>query len=570
MKIIKRDGRIVDYDSTKIRVAIEKANKEVSDLNRVSSEDIDKIIEFVESLDKKRMLVEDVQDIIEEKLMEFGKFKLAKKYIIYRYKRSVIRQSNTTDMSILSLIKNNSFIDGNYLLANKQRDLMAGEISKDLSYRLLLPKNVTKADLENRIKFCNVDHFTEPVIESIKINLEDMFENGTVINGIRIDKPKSFQSACNILVEIIANLASCQTGNIYVELKDLFKYYYLSYEKKYSMFEAIMKTSLNAEQIRAITETQMFIEIKSGIQTIFYQINTITLANGSVPKVFFLIDSNNVENEADEKIVYEFIKQKMKGVLDENNQYTILESPSIIYSYTEESDRCGYITTELENSNCNFTVMNSSMFQRFRNSLSQFNQGSIIINLARIALESANDVDLFLSSVDDNLAFCYEGFLCRNHNLQGILSDKSPLHWKYGALCRLNSMEKIDSYLKSEYSHMKLIVIGFEAALKILGEEKILKSKITKKITDTVKRWNKDNTFNIIISNYYDKFVNEMFEYDFAELEKFGINSYYDSLDFIKEDYFVDDYNYFLSERIVSQEEIFNNDIIYKIEKTVI
>lgn len=287
MKIIKRDGRIVDYDSTKIRVAIEKANKEVSDLNRVSSEDIDKIIEFVESLDKKRMLVEDVQDIIEEKLMEFGKFKLAKKYIIYRYKRSVIRQSNTTDMSILSLIKNNSFIDGNYLLANKQRDLMAGEISKDLSYRLLLPKNVTKADLENRIKFCNVDHFTEPVIESIKINLEDMFENGTVINGIRIDKPKSFQSACNILVEIIANLASCQTGNIYVELKDLFKYYYLSYEKKYSMFEAIMKTSLNAEQIRAITETQMFIEIKSGIQTIFYQINTITLANGSVPKVFF-------------------------------------------------------------------------------------------------------------------------------------------------------------------------------------------------------------------------------------------------------------------------------------------
>lgn len=570
MKIIKRDGRIVDYDSTKIRVAIEKANKEVSDLNRVSSEDIDKIIEFVESLDKKRMLVEDVQDIIEEKLMEFGKFKLAKKYIIYRYKRSVIRQSNTTDMSILSLIKNNSFIDGNYLLANKQRDLMAGEISKDLSYRLLLPKNVTKADLENRIKFCNVDHFTEPVIESIKINLEDMFENGTVINGIRIDKPKSFQSACNILVEIIANLASCQTGNIYVELKDLFKYYYLSYEKKYSMFEAIMKTSLNAEQIRAITETQMFIEIKSGIQTIFYQINTITLANGSVPKVFFLIDSNNVENEADEKIVYEFIKQKMKGVLDENNQYTILESPSIIYSYTEESDRCGYITTELENSNCNFTVMNSSMFQRFRNSLSQFNQGSIIINLARIALESANDVDLFLSSVDDNLAFCYEGFLCRNHNLQGILSDKSPLHWKYGGLCRLNSMEKIDSYLKSEYSHMKLIVIGFEAALKILGEEKILKSKITKKITDTVKRWNKDNTFNIIISNYYDKFVNEMFEYDFAELEKFGINSYYDSLDFIKEDYFVDDYNYFLSECIVSQEEIFNNDIIYKIEKTVI
>ena len=248
MKIVKRDGRTVEYDADKIRIAISKANNEVSECERISDEDISSIIEYIESFGKKRMLVEDIQDIIEEKLMQKGKYHLAKTYIIYRYKRSVIRQSNTIDASILSILKSSTFGSKTYLEANRQRDIMAGEVSKDLAYRLLLPRNVVKATEEGKIEFLNVEYFTEPTIESAKIDLQNMLENGTVINGIMVEPPKSFQSACNILVEIVIAVASCQTGKIYIELKSLFKYYYLSYDKVYGKYKTLLKDSLSDER----------------------------------------------------------------------------------------------------------------------------------------------------------------------------------------------------------------------------------------------------------------------------------------------------------------------------------
>lgn len=541
MKIVKRDGRTVDYDANKIRAAIEKANAGEDIKDRVSNEEIEDIIAYIESLGKKRMLVEDIQDIIEEKLMQKGKFSLAKSYIIYRYKRSLIRRSNTTDASILSIIKNSNRGEGNDIIANRQRDLMAGEASKDLAYRIFLPKNVVEAEKDNRIKFCNVEYFTEPIIESSKIDLQGMFENGTVINGVRIESPKSFQSACNILVEIIASIAACQTGNIYVELKDLFKYYYLSYEKKYATYKALMRSSLTNEHIRALAQTQTFIEVKSGIQTIYYQINTITLASGLVPKVHFLLNLKDISSEAEETIVYEFIRQKKEGIKDEDGIVKKTVYPTIIYAIPDdmkEVSRYDYITDELLESDTNYSIVGEEKYNSLITSGCKFNQGSIIINLANIALKSSG-CEEFLNQLDLNLSYCYEGLSCRNHNLQGTYSDKSPIHWRNGAIARLAKKEKIDSYLKSEFSFMNLVLIGFEAAVKILDADAKFKKTVSTSIMDRVNLWNESSSFRVCISNFYDKqIVDNIFKLDVQENKKYNIETYYDSYEFMKDDYF--------------------------------
>lgn len=541
MKIVKRDGRTVDYNPDKIRIAINKANDSVIDAERISKKDIDEIVEYIESLDKKRMLVEDIQDIIEEKLMEHKKYVLAKKYIIYRYKRSIIRQSNTTDASILSLLKNNSNTNGVYLVANKQRDIMAGEASKDLAYRLLLPKNVVDAEKANRIKFCNVEYFTEPIIESAKINLSDMFENGTVINGVKIESPKSFQSACNILVEILGSISFCQTGNAYVELKDLFKYYTFVYEKKYGIYKSLMKNSLTNEQIRALSETQSFLEVKAGIQTIFYQLNTLTLSNGHVPRVHFLININDITCEYEEKIVFEFIRQKISGIQDAEGNMIVPKYPAIIYAFDLESEagkRYDYITKELLNSEVGYVGVTSDKYSEFTRDLKKFNQGSMIINMSKLALSSSN-ISEFMELLDRNLSYCYEGFLCRNHNLQGVYSNKSPIHWIYGGITRLDKMERIDTYLKKDHSFMALVVIGFEAASKILNMDSEAKKTIVEMIHDTLKRWNKESTFEIVLSNYFDQdVIDEMYRVDSMDVKKYGIENYFDTLDFINGAYF--------------------------------
>lgn len=540
MKIVKRDGRTVEYNSDKIRIAIGKANLEVSQGERLSTAEIEDIILYIESLDKKRMLVEDIQDIIEEKIMEKGKYSLAKKYIIYRYKRSIIRQTNTTDASILSLLKNSSYGENNCLVVNRQRDIMAGEASKDLAYRLLLPQNVVNADKDNRLKFCNVEYFTEPTIESTKLKLSDMFENGTVINGVKIEEPKSFQSACNVLVEIISSVSFCQTGAIYVELKDLFKYYNMSYEKKYEVYKSLMR-DMTKEQISAVTETQVFLEVKSGIQTILYQMNTIPISNGLEPKVYFLINPEEITCQAEEKIVFEFVKQKTIGIKDEDGNYRVTKYPMIMYSFERDYEKgmCGYIASELANSDVEYIAMSPKRFMEFRKELDRFNQGSIILNLARLALDSVQDEETdFMEILEQNLGYCYEGILCRNHNLQGIYSDKSPIHWRHGAIARLGQMEKIDSYLRKEYSTLSLVVVGFEAALKILGDDK-LKKMIRDKISETVKSWNKENSFEVVISNYFETdAIDEIYKKDESTLKKFGVLQILDSLDFMSENYF--------------------------------
>lgn len=550
MKIVKRDGRTVEYDANKIRVAIGKANNEVADTDKISPKEIENIIKYIESLGKKRMLVEDIQDIIEEKLMEKKKFHLAKVYIIYRYKRSVIRQSNTIDASILSLLKNGDRQGNNYLDANRQRDVMAGEVSKDLAYRLLLPRNVVEAERDGRIKFCNVEYFTEPIIESSKINLRDMFQNGTVINGIKIEPPKSFQSAANVLVEIIASVASTQTGSIFVDLADLFPYYEMTFEKAYSLFSTLMREVLSDEQIRAMSHTQTFAEIRTGIQTILYQINTITIGSGLVPQVHFLVDVRRVSSMEEERIVCEFIKQKSEGLKDEANRPIVTHYPKVIYAVPGDESlakKYDYITRELVTSSGDFALLSASGYDRFLAGIECFNQGSVAINLARIALLSKDENVDFLELLATNLAFCYEAMLCRNHNLQGIYSDKSPIHWRYGGIARLEAMSRIDEYLKKGHSVMTLKVCGFEAAVKILGDESSWKSKIRDFIVDSVKNWNKENVFETVISN-------DASDFDGIDLEpykKYEISSLTDSYEFMRDGYFKDGFlSYYAEDEI--------------------
>ncbi len=569
MKIVKRDGRTVDYNRDKIKLAIDKANKEVTDENKIDDGSIEEIIAYIESLDKKRMLVEDIQDIIEFKLMEKGKFVLAKKYIIYRYKRSIIRQTNTTDASILSLLKNGETSKGNYLVANRQRDIMAGEASKDIAYRLLLPKNVVNAEKLNRIKFCHVEHFTEPIVESIKLDLEKMYDSETVINNIKIDRPKNFQSACNILMEIINSISQCQTGNIYIELKDLFPYYDLLYEKKYAMYKSLLKTELSIEQIRALSETQSFLEIKAGIQTIYYQLNTLFGQDGQAPKLYFLINPNEISSEHDEKLVYEFIKEKITGLITADNFTMIPKYPAIIYyidSEDYESKKFDYITDELINSNIGYIIMNSRLGKNFNKYLLRFNQGSMILNLARLALDFINFTE-FKDALLENLGYIYEGFLCRNHNLQGVYSNKSPIHWQYGGIARLENMEKIDYLLKKEYSYMNLVVIGFEAAVKILNGANNEKKEIKNIIMNFIAEKNNESSFDIVLSNYYEEeVINKLFNSDCSDLKKYGISSYYDSLDFMKKDYFSDGLLYYTYDNSnkIEIEDILNNNIIFQ------
>ena len=576
MKIVKRDGRTVEYDSDKIRIAINKANNEVAEADKVSLKDIENIIKYIESLGKKRMLVEDIQDIIEEKLMEKKKYKLAKVYIIYRYKRSIIRKSNTIDASILSLLKNGSYNEKNYLDANRQRDVMAGEVSKDLAYRLLLPKNVVEAEKDARIKFCNVEYFTEPIIESSKIDLEDMFDNGTVINKIKIDSPKSFQSACNILVEVVASVASSQTGKIYINFKDLFKYYYLTFDKLYGTYSTLMRNVLPEEQIRAISHTQSFLEVKTGIQTIFYQINTITIGSGLVPRVEFLVDVRDIQTKEEERIVYEFIHQKSEGIKDGDGNILVTRYPKIIYAVSSDSElrnKYDYITKELFNSESEFSIMNERRFDSFLKDIKKFNQGSIAINLAKIAADSLSaEGGDFITSLKENLSYCYEGLLCRNHNLQGIYSDKSPIHWRHGSIARLGAMERIDQYLKKGNSTMALVVCGFESAIKILGDESMKKT-IRDLIVDTVKTWNKESTFETIISNDFNKFSKSgVISTEEEEYKKYGITSLADSFEFMKEDYFKEGYIYLDTCKDVDlvNEDIINRNVIIRKSSSVV
>ncbi len=507
MKIIKRDGRAVDYDREKIVTAIEKANKEVRPGQRASKEQIKEVIHYIEELNKKRMLVEDIQDIIEEKLMELGKYELAKKYIVYRYTRALVRKQNTTDESILGLIKNQNHelstenSNKNAVLASTQRDYIAGEVSKDLTKRILLPEKISKAHEEGILHFHDADYFLQPIFNCCLINIKDMLDNGTVMNGKLIESPKSFQVACTVTTQIIAAVASNQYGGQSVDLKHLGKYLRKSKEKFQKELQEAYADKLPQDIIDNIVEQRLKAELSAGVQTIQYQINTLMTTNGQSPFVtlFLNLDEDNEYIEENAMIIEEILKQRYKGIKNEKGVYITPAFPKLIYVLYEHNCLKGgkydyltklavkcsskrlypdYISAKKMRENYEGNVFSPMGCRSFLSPWKdengeykfegRFNQGVVSINLPQIGIIADGNEDKFWKLLDERLELCYEALMCRHYALLGTKTDTSPIHWKYGAIARLQSGETIDKLLKGGYSTLSLGYIGVYETTKLV------------------------------------------------------------------------------------------------------
>ncbi len=345
MIIIKRDGREVDYNRSKIITAIQKANMEVPPEEKVTEEQIEEIVSYIESRNRKRFLVEDIQDIIEQKLMAKGKYVLAKTYIIYRYTRELVRKANTTDDSILSLIRNsNKDVMGensnkNATVALTQRDLIAGEVSKDLTRRILLPEKISKAHDEGAIHFHDADYFVQPIFNCCLINIKDMLDNGTVMNGKLIESPKSFQVAYTVMTQIISAVASSQYGGQSVDVRHLGKYLRKSYDKYKAFVLDHFGDKLDDETIEQIVQDRLNDELRSGVQTIQYQINTLMTTNGQSPFVtlFLNLDEKDEYIKENAMIIEEILRQRLEGIKNEKGVYVTPAFPKLIYVLDEHN-----------------------------------------------------------------------------------------------------------------------------------------------------------------------------------------------------------------------------------------
>ena len=562
MKVIKRDGRVVDYDRAKVSLAIEKANNEVLDKKgKASKEDIKLITNFIEEVNKKRILVEDMQDIIEEKLMELGKYELAKKYIVYRYTRALVRKSNTTDESILGLIRNenNEYSKNNTngkLIVSTQRDYIAGEVSRDLTKRLLLPEKISKANEEGILYFHDADYFVQPIFNCCLINLEDMLDKGTVINGKFIETPKSFRVACTVMTQIIASVASNQYGEQSVNLNHLGKYLRKSKEKFEKQLKEEFDTELDKKTIEKLVEMRLKSELTSGVQTILYQITTLMTTNGHLPYVtlFLHLDKDDKYIEENAMIIEEILKQKNQGIKDEEGKYVIPQYPKLIYVLDEcnclKGGKYDYLTElaikctikgmypyyisakkmkEIYEGNISIPMGQKSFLSPWKDKNGKykfegrFNQGIVSINLPQIAIIADGDENKFWNLLDERLELCKEALMCRHYALLGITSDISPIHWKYGAIARLKKGEKIDDLLYGGYSSISLGYIGIYEMTELMKgmshsqeEGKRFALNVMRHLKDIVDRWKKET--NIGFSLYGTP--ENMICYKFAKIDK--------------------------------------------------
>lgn len=345
MKVIKRDGTTVDFDLQKIVVAIEKANAAVDPADRIEAEKIKKIAEYVMSKNRSRLLVEDIQDMVERQLQEAGKFALAKAYIIYRYRRALVRKANTTDESILSLIRNSNKdvmeenSNKNAIMASTQRDLIAGEVSKDLTRRLVLPAEISKAHEDGVLHFHDMDYFIQPIFNCCLINIGDMLDNGTVMNGKMIESPKSFQVACNVMTQIIASVASSQYGGQSVDVRHLGKYLRRSRDKFIVRAKRALGENADPKIVEAVVDERLREELKAGVQTIQYQINTLMTTNGQSPFVtlFLNLREDDPYIEENAMIIEEVIRQRLQGIKNEKGVYVTPAFPKLVYVLDEHN-----------------------------------------------------------------------------------------------------------------------------------------------------------------------------------------------------------------------------------------
>ena len=528
MKIIKRNGAEAQFDISKIEMAITKANLAADEKYRMTPLQIRRITEHVliacEEMGRSPA-VEEIQDLVEKSIMAHGAFEVAKEYITYRYIRSLARQSNTTDDRILSLIESNNEevkqenANKNPTINAVQRDYMAGEVSKDITSRILLPKEIVDAHNQGIIHFHDSDYFAQHMHNCDLVNLDDMLQNGTVISGTMIEKPHSFSTACNIATQIIAQVASNQYGGQSISLTHLAPFVQVSREKIRKSVEKEMETfgiTANEEQISKVVEDRLRDEVRRGVQTIQYQVVTLMTTNGQAPFITVFMYLNEARNEREKKdlamIIEETLRQRYEGVKNEKGVWITPAFPKLIYVLEEDNVREGtpywyltrlaaectakrmvpdYISEKkmLELKGDVYVCMGCRSFltpDRFTDAgvgnianagnyeegkhkyYGRFNQGVVTINLPDIALSSGRDVNKFWKIFWERMELCHQALLCRHERLKGTLSDAAPILWQYGALARLEKGEPIDKLLFGGYSTISLGYAGLYECVKYM------------------------------------------------------------------------------------------------------
>jgi len=580
MKIVKRDGHIVDYDPEKIRIAIGKANTEVRGKEKATSEEIEEIIKYIEELNKRRILVEDIQDIIEEKLMELNKYALAKKYITYRYTRELVRKANTTDQSIKELIEgeneywNNENSNKNAEVVTTQRDYLAGITSTDITRRFLLPEDIVKAHDEGIIHFHDADYFAQNALHNCElINLDDMLQNGTIINGVMIEKPHRFLTAATIATQIILAVTSSSYGGATVSLSHLAPFVRLSYNKYYKKYK---ERGLKEEDCKKFADQDTRKEVEDGVQTFNYQVNSMTNTNGQAPFLSVAMYLGETEEYKDElaMIIEEFLKQRILGFKNEKGVYITPAFPKLLYVLEEdnihENSKYWYLTKlsaectakrmvpdyisekvmkELKiNGNgdgecypcmgCRsfltpdrtMSVGNISKAKNYEEGkgkyYGRFNQGVVTINLPDVALSSKKDIDKFWKIMDERLELCHRALQIRHKRLSNVTSDVAPILWQHGALARLEKGESIHELLHHGYSTISLGYAGLYECVKYMtgyshtGEGKEFGLEIMQHLNDAAKKWKQEE--DIDYSVYGTPIESTTYKFAKCLKERFG------------------------------------------------
>ncbi|MGN1180361.1 MAG: anaerobic ribonucleoside-triphosphate reductase, partial [Suilimivivens sp.] len=574
MKVIKRNGSEVNFDIRKIIAAIAKANK-AAVREELTDEQIEEIAEYINfkcSKMNRAISVEEMQDMVENQIMAQGAFNVARCYVKYRYTRSLVRKSNTTDDRILSLIEcnNEEVLQENSnkdpIINSVQRDYMAGEVSKDLTRRLLLPAEIVKADQEGLIHFHDADYFAQHMHNCDLVNLEDMLQNGTVISETFIDKPHSFSTACNIAMQIIAQVASNQYGGQSISLAHLVPFVQVSREKirKEVLEDAeTMGNTPSEEVIGKVVERRLQKEIARGVQTIQYQVITLMTTNGQAPFLTVFMYLNEAKNEQEKKdlalVIEEMLNQRIQGVKNESGTYITPAFPKLIYVLEEDNIKEGteyfYLTElaakctakrlvpdyisekkmkELKEGNC-FPVMGCrSALSPWKDEngnykfYGRFNQGVVTINLVDVALSSHKDMDKFWKIFDERLDLCYRALMLRHNRLKGTLSDAAPILWQYGALARLKKGESIDKLLYGGYSTISLGYAGLCECVRYMTgkshtdpEAKPFALEVMRHMNEACDKWKEET--NIAFSIYGSPIESTTYKFAKCLQRRFGI-----------------------------------------------
>ncbi len=571
MKVIKRDGHMVDYCPEKIEQAILKANKEVEESEQASNTQIRNIIKYIESLGKKRILVEDIQDIIEMKLMSIGKYQLAKKYITYRYTRELVRRSNTTDLAIKELIDgeneywNTENSNKNAKIVTTQRDYLAGITSTDITRRFLLPEEIVEAHDQGIIHFHDADYFAQNALHNCDlINLEDMLQNGTNINGVMIEKPHKFLTAVTIATQIITAVSSSQYGGCTITLTHLAPFVRDSYNRYLKIYK---NRKLSKEDCEKFAKEDLKTEITAGVQTFQYQVNSMTTTNGQAPFLSVCMYLGETEEYKEElaMIIEEFLNQRIEGMKNEKGVYITPAFPKLLYVLEEDNiheNSKYYYLTELA-AKCTAKRMvpdyiSEKMMKKLKidkngngqcypcmgcrsfltpyvdkdgkpKYYGRFNQGVVTINLVDVALSADKDEELFWKIFDERLELCHRALQIRHKRLAKATSDVAPILWQHGALARLEKGESIHELLHGGYSTISLGYAGLYECVKFMtghshtdnGKGKEFALEVMQKLNDKCKEWKEAE--NMDYSVYGTPIESTTYKFAKCLRERFGI-----------------------------------------------